>query len=854
MPMVFEYDKGVSNQDEGRTPQGFVTFMQNWIYDPDDRDRVFKIFGRTSAGAFPSAATAANTKGFDYLQYDNNINKLVVCANASLYTQTIVPNGGTVAPALSGGWTQITDKAASPAAFPRNGNFLKVLPSGDNRYICFTGYDGERPLIRDEDGDWHYLGMNKPDAVTLAAVSSAAQITRASGTPTNPTTSDFGTVDAGGFANTANAYDGDATTYASKGLFLTQGGAIRRAGTIWKFAAASTTSGAQKLFVTLAISGLPPGNENIGGFEGGTEPAVANVYVQVSINGGSTWTTIFTGSSPLSNTTVSYDVASGVTWTNIWVQVIFEYVTGTSASVAYVYDIWAQTASTAGSALIDAGTYYYAQTEVYQVTLSSGKTIYVESPPSDPRSVAIAASASYGVTVTFSGTQTNALTDGYKHDTANKRLLFRKIYRSTKTGTWPDLGYIGQAAIDATTFIDTFAITGTTLGTPGINVVYAGVAALNASGPAPDFYDAVQFRSAIVAIPAQDPYRIQWSLPGFPDYWPLPAHDLGTLPSIRNDQLRGVSAVGEYLLLFTRTRVLRMRDLPFVDRPNFDIGRIQVDILSPNEGLAGSPLSHCTAQSQKGYSTVVWVSDSGIWMTDGSLPSEGGLGIVKLTSNINWRRLVDVSQLLTSKLVYDPILQILFFDYTDINGNRRTLCLHTAPYHWVNSDQDHTVPKVSGPHTRAPLVRCVGELGGTIFHWSLNTADLLVHTERFGETDNGQPITSVLETGWQQPAGPQEEFLATYGSLYHSHWGPSETCNLDLLARRDDTGVIQEARKTGVNLAGASVTNFYMHKAGKSFRLRLTHTGRTTSTGRDPIKALGPTAFDGEQMDALFGV
>jgi hypothetical protein len=519
-------------------------------------------------------------------------------------------------------------------------------------------------------------------------------------------------------------------------------------------------------------------------------------------------------------------------------------------------DIVAQPAAAGRTTPVAAGTYYYAQTEVYSVTLDSGKTITTESLPSVAVPITLDGVTAFGVTVTLPGSSTaNTGVTGYKHDTGNKRSLSRRIYRSTSSGSWPDLGYIGDAEITAATFTDTFtSVTETTLGIPSINVVFAGIAALPAASPAPAFRDAVYYRAAIVAIPANDPYRIQWSLPGFPDYWPLPAHDLATLPTARNDELVGISSVGEYLVLFTRSRVLRMRDLPFVDKPNFDPTLIQVDILSPNEGLAGGAFSYCTLQSQKGHSVIAWVSANGIWMTDGSLPAEGGLGIVKLTANLNWRKLVDPIRLISSRMTYDPILQMIFFDYYDTFGNFRTLGLHTAPDHWVQSGQEHTVPKITGPHTYAYPARVIGDFQNTLHHWSLDTTRLKVFNERVGNGDDGRPILSVLETGWNQPGGPQEEYICTLGSLYHSDWGPSETCTLDLLARRDDTGVIQELRKSGVSLAGAAVENFYINIGSKSFRLRLTHNGLTASSGQVPIKALGPVGIDGEVMDAMFGI
>lgn len=854
--LIFGYDKGLSSQDDTRLGEGFVVFMQNWVYDADDRDRIFKIQGRTSSGALPGAATAGTTWGFDHFQYDNDNSKIVMLTNFSFYEQAILQTGSNP-PTLSGGWTQIKDKQAVQVAFPRNGTFFKTIPSGDNRYIAFSGDEDERPLIRDEDGDWHFVGLNKPIAPDLAAVTLAAVITRATGTPANPLTSDFGSVDYGGFGQLSpnRAADGDLATYCLKVLNTYPGTNPKRGGTDFKFSGGAIGA-AQKLFIVLGISGLPPEGSAGGDFGGGEEACVTNLYIQVSTNGGGAWTTVYIGHGPLSKTTVQTDVAAGTTFSNLWVRVIFEYVGGTLSSQAYIYEIYCQTATTAGASFITAGTYYYAYTEVYQVTLASGKGIYTEGPPSDPKAIAISANTNYGVTLTFpTAQQSNQLSDGYKHDPTNKRLLYRKIYRSTSTGSWPDLGYIGDAAIDATTFVDSFNTNGITLGIPTINVVYADTAALNAANPAPDIFDAVFFRGAIVAIPAQDQYRIQWSLPGFPEYWPLPAQDLALLPSIRNDKLLGVAAVGEYLILFTRTRVLRLRELPFVNRPNFDIAKVEIDILSPNEGLAGSPMGFCYFQSQKGFSVCTWISDNGIWMTDGTLPSEGGLGIVKLTANLNWGKFVDPDQLLDARLSYDSVLQTVFFDYYDYEGNRRTLGLHTAPYHWVPSNQGHEVPKISGPHTLSAFNRIIAEESGGLWQLSLNLDDLVIYTERFSTAAAGRPIFSVMETGWLYPAGPQDEFNAAYGSLYHSDWGPAETCRLELLCRRDDTGVLHRGVKSGLSLAGSRPTNFYLNKSGPAFKLILSHNGLTTSLRRgNPQRAIGPCGITGDEMDALFGV
>lgn len=844
-PLIFEFDKGVSNQDETRLPQGFATLLQNWIYDPDDRDRIFKIFGRERNGSLPSVASPGNTFGFTYLQFENTSSKFVLLTNSSLYE--------TDASSTVGTWTQILDKQDVPVAFPVTGTYLKSIATSDNRYIVFDGTAAMRPLVRDEDGDWHYLGMNPAAPLTMASIDLVnTTITRPVSSAVPVTVIDtYGTekVVQGGFTNPATVYDTDLTTYAT--AVVTRPGPPGNSypsvvATDWAFSGGVIPANHQlSILASTYVHYLPPNTQTI-------------LSIYLSLNGGTTYTYIAGGPLPVSLATYSTVLtANGVlSWSSIKVRVCLINYGDTFRSEAYVGNISAVDVSRAGTALVTAGTYWYAQTESYEVTLASGQTITTEGPPSQAISITLPANTAYGVSITLPAVQDrNTKTDGYKDTPTTGKRMFRTIYRSTSTGSWPDLGRIGTAGLLQAVYIDSFiAPTGTTIGSPSMNIVFAGVAALAAAQPPPPFLDAVLFRSTVVCIPALDPYRIEWSLPGFPDYWPMPAQDLSALPTARNDKLLGLGTVGEYLVLFTRTRLLRMRSLPFVDRPSFDPDLIQVDILSPNEGLAGGILSNCTFQSQKGFSVLAWVSDSGIWMTDGSLPNEGGLGIVKLTANLNWRKLVDPSRLTSSRLIYDPVLQMVFFDYYDTKGNFRTLGVHTAPDHWVPSGQDHTVPKISGPHTFAMTSRIIGELDGVLQHWALDTTRLRFYNERVGRSDDGQPILSVMESGWQQPGGPQEEYLCSLGSLYHSDWGPSETCALDLLARRDDTGVIREMRKSGLSLAGAAAETFYIHHGSKSFKVRITHNGLTTSNGQVPIKALGPVGIDGEVMDSMFGV
>jgi len=312
----------------------------------------------------------------------------------------------------------------------------------------------------------------------------------------------------------------------------------------------------------------------------------------------------------------------------------------------------------------------------------------------------------------------------------------------------------------------------------------------------------------------------------------------------------GVQALGDIILIYLRTRVLRIRNLPFADRPGFDIGSTEIDILAPNAGLAGSPKSHTVFESQRGHAVAAWVGDSGIWMSDGSKRDERGMGAVKLTQNLKWNQMVDTTRLDETILSFDPVTQLLYFDYYDRDGNARTLIGSTAPDHWIPlGDNQHPVPKWSGPHVLGRVVdRTIGELSDTLRQWSLRTDTLVLYNERTGTDDNGSDIISFLETGWVYAGGPRREFHVYTGALYHSDWGAGAVIDLELITRRDNTGIEQHKHKKGLSLRGERVTSFnHLSRAGQSLKVKLTHKGKTSSLV-SPTRAIGPAVFDGHMM------
>lgn len=833
------FQNGVNrSDDETRLPEGFARYIEGAVYMPDDGTRLFKIQGYSSALTLGSPQTTT-PYGLRFAQFDTQSSQLFLLANSQLYRQTAAQTLST--------WTSVNDLQGSPAAFSRAGTFLKMLPDGLNRWVSWTGAASERPLIHDEDSNVRFLSLKKPTRPTLSDLTVTPTVVRPTSSVTPSTVQTDGTIGVvvtGGFANPTLAYDGDLTTQAT--ATLSANGCIA---TAWAFAA-GTWSG-QTLYVHLDTSSLPPysSDPRLTVYKGG-EPVIGQLYVRYSTNSTNgtdgTWTQIFGSPVPVSSRVVSFNLPDQVSSATLRVQVILHYSSGTSQVRANTIEIYRQNTTAGATTAVPDGTYYYVTTEVYQVTLASGQIYETESAPSDTVFKTYTNNTTvFGVQVTLPA-QINLATDGVAHDPANNKKLFRRIYRSTKSGVWPDLGFIGEAAIADTTFNDTFIIDSITLGTPSIYTVFAGTAVLQAAGQAPAFFDATVTKGGvIVAIPANDRYRIQWCMPGQPDYWPLPAHDLSLLPSVRNDKLVGVTAINDAILLFLRTRVVRLVDLPLVNQPNFDqaIRSVAIDILSPNEGLAGTPMSYCSFESQKGRGVVAWVSDNGLWMTDGTLLSERGMGIVKLSVNMDWEGDVDKTRLNETALTFDPVTQMIYFEFYDQSGNHKMYLLHTHPDHWIDTGQDMAVPKVTGLHPTVARDRALGEqTGGGFFHWILSATDGKIYNERTGSTAGGSNIVTHIESGWLYPAGPMSIVDNEFAGVYHNNWGSNETCDLNILFRRDKNGIIQTLKKS-ISLAGSRVTRVFARRSAQSIKLIIRHVGITTSSGSGQ-RAFGPVVLD----------
>jgi hypothetical protein len=868
-PKDLTIDKGENTiMDSKRLPEGFLELIDGWIFMPDDPDQLHKIPGRSEAATLPAGVTNDNAKGIVHLQFDNSANVVVLLGNDKLYEATA---GDTL-----GAWAVVQDSAGTD--FGVTGDFLKAVADGANRWILWSGAEDERALIRDEDGNWRLLGMLQPGQPSLTTTPVTGGPAPTINQPDTEELAPPGVYEIGvtdqRFSDEALAYDDGADdkyeTFAGHTTNMRHDGKGDRdiTGTRWGFSAAaaagfadSTAQGYQCIISIDLSKGtqgdpqpLPLGEGRELGFTGQFSLELYDTFQSTTVPIHQikfSESYISSHRSDLNNglqvifETDQLPAASELEWENLKLDIKWHYTRGTTQVTSMVRDIrWAKDGVLV-VAQVDAGTYEYAITEVHQIALASGETFVTESEPSGRLAVTVTGTSADSIDLTLPTALANLPSAGF----ASADMSFN-IYRSTSTGFYPDLGLIANVGVNSVVYRDVFKVPFSTLGVPSIRVVSVGGAFAAQAGLPPAIFDATLFRGSLVMIPTSVRRALKWTLANQPDALPF-FHDLRTLPSERNDALVGVTELNDMLLVFLRTRVLRVRLLPNSTKgASFDLDSLEVDSLSPDEGLAGGPRTYTVFKTEHGRGLAAWCSDNGVWMTDGSLAQENGLGVRKLSTNMNWRNLVDVSSLADANMGYDSNLQIVYLDCDDQNGDRVTFLFHTSPKHWVGQGES-TVPKMTRTSALVALDRTFGEDAAVIKHWSLYTQGTTpkVLLERSGTDNDGSDIDSYAASGWKYLAGARSSFHLFEGLLAHQDWGSRGILDVEVTTRRDETGITQNRRRD-VPLRGNAAHSWLIERAGQSMMFSFRHKGKTISTG-DPPYAIGPFAVEFEPQGEI---
>lgn len=799
--------------DPKQLPAGYLTRATGVYYKPDDDSQLWKVEGRTLLASDVGGATGA-AKAFCLLTHSTHSRLLVLKDDDRVYE---------IDPATGASYGAISDAQAVPVEYAIEGDYFVGLPDGSDRWF-FYGATNKAPMIRDKDGNWRVAGMATPSE-TMAFVSENT----VAPTVYRPTS------DSGDFrpSSSAYAYDQDSNTHSTAELNTEFPGANAAHDFSYSAIGAGTTLG-HKFYVDHRIR-----TDSVLNLQA---EAIVNYYV--STDGGATfpgtpdWTDNFIGSNDQEwRQIIQFPVADATTVSQIVLRA--ELVAGTGVVLGeihlFIHELYLSNAGNlAGYDFQTDDRLIYGFTEIYKRELSDGSFDEVESPMSNQIEVTPTVGASiYGLNFAFPAAIENGPDTGYALE-----FVKRRVYRTTVTGVYPNMGLVAELDSDIVEWEDDLSIEPTTLGSPGFfTVTGAGLTIPAASAP-PPLKSATVHNGAIVGIPWGNQQSLVYNIPGFPDYWPQLLHRLDRVSTERNDSLVAVASVNDNLLVYLQNRVLRFKILPLAgDGSAYTLSGLADANLSANEGLV-NPRARVAVQAQRGTIMDFFVASSGIYMTDGTLLSERGLGVRKVSSNIDWEATVDVSQLATSaRLSYDPRLQIVWFDYMDNNNQRRSLTIHASGKHWVQTGQDALAPKITGPHIVGNLDRVTGFLSATPKMWTLDSGRN-IWTEG-GFVDNAKwfnprgEILSLIESGWVYPAGPSEEFRAFEGTCYHSNWGRNASVDIDLLFRRDASGLTQRVLKRAISLNGERTTPFVALSSGQAVRFGL----RQISTASG---ALGP--------------
>jgi len=818
------FDKGVRRS---KSPLNLgkdeLWLAEGLFYRFDDTDCLWKLRGRTTTGSLPASANAIDV---EHLQFQGMTPSKLAALVDGIIREATSAHG-----ALS--WSTAQTNTSSPNNVALTGTtFMKGLSDGNNRWVLWDGEDIQ-PWLRDNSatGNWRRAGIGVPGALqpTLAKNTTAAVPQRATASG------------AGSWASPDNAWDSSTTTYSSTTVSTGTPGPITQ---LWTFLGAPSNTTSKSLYVKVATLALPPinpdtGGGGSGGHHGGSDTtSVGHLLIEWSEDSGATWNTLLSSNSPIATTTFSKAMLGGHNIANVQVRATLTNVSGSTSVSGLVYDIQIADTASASSSLVTSGTYTYLATVVYKG--DDGITVEGEGSNYQGCSITITnpADTCYGVTLTFPDgfLEASGATEANGFKLAN---TYFRVYRTTSTGVYPNMTQVGElsAQTGSFTWVDNFAVAGTSSSGVPYPLLTSNGVSLPSNTILSPIYDACMYQSALVAIPATDRTRIQWSLPGSVEYFPV-LHDVTITTDRLNDQLCGISTINSVMILFTRTQTQRIDGLIFAGQTTFDPANMRRETLSPSVGLAGSPRGYAQFLGPRGEPTIAWISDNGIYATDGRYPHERGTGVYRISDAVDWDELVDNSRLMESSLLYDPTQELLWFDFYGKDGLRKSLTFHVAPVHWYPFDQGHAVPKFTGPHlsgrgdgTRNIVSRTIGAPSGTFFQWSL-TDDGHVWNEWSGVKDEALlynprgDMVARFQTGWQYPGGPRGFSHAYTGALAHDDWGPQAQADVLFEARDDDSGAIQFVRKDGVSLRGAKVTRFWLSRAGQSLRFTVQHVGQ----------------------------
>ncbi|MCP3948527.1 hypothetical protein, partial [Herbaspirillum sp.] len=495
-------------------------------------------------------------------------------------------SGGTVygaTPGTTGSWSSL--EAISTATV------LSAAHYNDRHYIGLGGVN----RVLESDGTLRQWGMQAPTAAPVAVASDTSGGELEADADTEETVT--------GFDNPELAYDGDTSTFASAEIST-------GSSSVLELSFSDTDAAGSRIAEMTWSLGLPGAQagpiRNASGdviSDTGAEAPLnvrASVLIEYSENDGADWTQLYSVNTknPQQLNTIKKSIATAANLsTTVRVRFTVAHVSGTGQGVFRVYRVRATRGSstaifdtTAGGMLYAIGEY----SETYDLYSPISTTVLIEM---DDDNV---------VTITLPTTAENAIATHYV------------IYRTADGGSINELGIIGTAIVGETSWIDDFseftAIQQPTRLVRTIRIADPATGTLlpfPMDTPPPAFTAVRYYKGSLVGFRADDPRAMNFNIPGQPESWPE-VYVYTKFPLPEHDQLVTMEENAGSLIIGAKDAIIRMDDLPRASAGVFDAPIVQL------KGAPGCVGRQAMASvNVPGHSRVCWISNEGIFITDG---------------------------------------------------------------------------------------------------------------------------------------------------------------------------------------------------------------------------------------------
>jgi hypothetical protein len=608
----------------------------------------------------------------------------------------------------------------------------------------------------------------------------------------------------------ANAYDSDASTFASTSLAEAGLNILTVSGF------ASDTSANRRLYVKYRLASfqmtVDGWVEDFGAGGGFAGDFIVGIVIRYSTDEGSTWTDLWNG---LADTAMSqYDtvqtaIPDAVNSDKIWVRARIEYAAGDNQASLRVADVKLQTGAL-GTTLTDDGGLIYAVTE-YDATRG------LESDPG-PESAIINVSGAAGSTVNLPTSAKNATTTNYR------------VYRTHDGGTFPDhLGLAGTAPVGQGFFFDDYdALSVDTQAYPPLPMmdvtVQGGVIRYPQNHKPPAAYHQNVFENTRVIVPVSNRSRLRYCIAGLPESAPE-HYIIANLPFLKNDEVVATLTVGRILLIFAEDAVAKLNELPLQIDANFDA---RAELFMSDHGLVGPKA--LVAFDSGSVKTGAWVSRDGVWLTNGNTAR-------RITDHY-WQsgaHKPNQATLDTAVLTWDSSNDqlVLAYDSDGDSVNDRIMLINMNPQHLQRNNGQ---PKITvGGYAKVNDFDS-GIVGGVFRLYAAHETDGKVYLEQNGTTDASNAYDSngtlPVKLTSAKVYGNYDYYSVSRGSLRTTDFGSGQTATITHTAGKDNP-VRSSSQAKSVSVAGEGGREFAVMRNGEWHQFTIDYTGNQSGAFKD---------------------